>query len=86
MILLKLIKNSQVMYMQVVHFQPHTLFINRVGCSLCLQQCYSQTEEWIHPTDPPKTFGWLTSAKVELLKVSADEPSLLTGSSSSNRL
>lgn len=57
---------------KVVHFQPHTLFINRIGCSLCLQQCYSQSEEWIHPTDPPKTFGWLTSAKVELLKLRLD--------------
>ncbi|XP_050216889.1 uncharacterized protein LOC126667840 isoform X2 [Mercurialis annua] len=54
---------------KVVHFQPHTLFVNRVGCSICLRQCDSQLLEWIHPTDPPKSFGWQSSAKVELLKL-----------------
>lgn len=54
---------------KVVHLQPHTLFINRAGISLCLQQCDSQSVEWIHPTDPPKHFGWQSSAKVELLKL-----------------
>ncbi|XP_044499300.1 uncharacterized protein LOC123220770 isoform X3 [Mangifera indica] len=54
---------------KVVHFQPQTLFINRVGLSLCLQQCDSQFVEWIHPTDPPKPFRWHCSAKVELLKL-----------------
>ncbi|XP_059444630.1 uncharacterized protein LOC132176414 [Corylus avellana] len=57
---------------KVVHFQPHTLFINRIGCSLCLQQCDSQSVAWIHPTDPPKPFGWQSSAKVELLKLQLD--------------
>jgi hypothetical protein len=55
---------------QVVHFQPYTMFTNRVGCSLCLQQCDTQSVVWIHPTDPPKPFEWQSSAKVELLKVS----------------
>ncbi|KAF3970469.1 hypothetical protein CMV_005848 [Castanea mollissima] len=54
---------------KVVHFQPHTLFINRVGCSLCLQQCDSQSVTWVHPSDPPKPFGWQSSSKVELLKM-----------------
>lgn len=54
---------------KVVYFQPHTFFINRVGYSLCLQQCDSQSVDWIHPTDPPKSFGWQTSAKGELLKL-----------------
>ncbi|KAK7363427.1 hypothetical protein VNO77_05570 [Canavalia gladiata] len=57
---------------KVVHFQPHTMFINRVGCSLCLQQCDTQSAVWIHPTDPPKPFGWQSSAKVELLKLRID--------------
>ncbi|KAJ7955294.1 calcium-dependent lipid-binding family protein [Quillaja saponaria] len=57
---------------KVVHFQPHTLFINRVGQSLCLQQCDSQSVTWIHPSDPPKSFGWQSSAKVELLKLRVD--------------
>ncbi|XP_062178337.1 uncharacterized protein LOC133883124 isoform X2 [Alnus glutinosa] len=57
---------------KVVHFQPHTLFFNRIGCSLCLQQCDSQSVAWIHPTGPPKPFGWLSSAKVELLKLQLD--------------
>ncbi|KAL3505576.1 hypothetical protein ACH5RR_030958 [Cinchona calisaya] len=56
---------------KVVHFQPHTLFINRVGCSICLQQFGTQAMEWIHPTDPPKSFGW-QSTKVELLKLRLD--------------
>ncbi|KAK7291737.1 hypothetical protein RIF29_07114 [Crotalaria pallida] len=57
---------------KVVHFQPHTMFVNRVGCSLCLQQCDSQSAVWIHPTDPPKPFEWQSSAKVELLKLRID--------------
>ncbi|KAI8561923.1 hypothetical protein RHMOL_Rhmol04G0379800 [Rhododendron molle] len=57
---------------KVVHFQPHTLFLNRVGCRLYLQQCDTQTLEWIHPTDPPKHFRWQSSTKVELLKVRLD--------------
>ncbi|KAM3341348.1 putative protein isoform X1 [Capsicum galapagoense] len=56
---------------KVVHFQPHSLFINRVGCSVCLRQCDSQSLEWIHPTDPPKHFSW-QSGKVELLKLRLD--------------
>ncbi|XP_031738035.1 uncharacterized protein LOC101213129 isoform X1 [Cucumis sativus] len=54
---------------KVVRFQPHTLFINRLGCSLCLQQCDSQLSTWFHPSDPPKPFGWQSYAKVELLKL-----------------
>ncbi|XP_019431159.1 PREDICTED: uncharacterized protein LOC109338390 isoform X1 [Lupinus angustifolius] len=57
---------------KVIHFQPHTMFVNRVGCSLCLQQCDSQSAVWIHPTDPPKSFQWQSSAKVELLKLRID--------------
>ncbi|KAI3684030.1 hypothetical protein L1987_84552 [Smallanthus sonchifolius] len=54
---------------KVVHFQPHTLFYNRAGLSLCLQQCDTQSVVWIHPTDAPNHFKWQTSAKVELLKL-----------------
>ncbi|KAI4370200.1 hypothetical protein MLD38_018571 [Melastoma candidum] len=54
---------------KVIRFLPHTLFINRVGKSICLQQCDSQFIDWIHPTDPPKAFGWRTNADVESLKV-----------------
>ncbi|XWS14258.1 hypothetical protein CRYUN_Cryun36dG0107400 [Craigia yunnanensis] len=57
---------------KVIHLQPYMLFVNRVGFSLCLQQCDSQTVEWIHPTDPPKSFGWQSSSKVELLKLRVD--------------
>ncbi|CAN4121397.1 unnamed protein product [Withania somnifera] len=56
---------------KVVHFQPYSLFINRVGCSVCLRQCDSQSMEWIHPTDPPRHFSW-QSNKVELLKLRLD--------------
>lgn len=59
---------------KVVHFQPHTVFINRVGHSICMQQCDSQSRsvEWLHPTDPPKTFKWQSSAEVELIKLRVD--------------
>ncbi|XP_028051145.1 uncharacterized protein LOC114255802 isoform X2 [Camellia sinensis] len=57
---------------KVVHFQPHTLFLNRVGRRLSLQQCDTQMLEWIHPTDPPRHFGWQPSTKLELLKVRLD--------------
>ena len=70
------INNCLFIHVQAVHFQPHTLFINRVGCSLCLQQCDSQSVAWVHPSDPPKPFGWQSSAKVELLRVCSIESSL----------
>lgn len=57
---------------KVVTFQPHALFINRLGCSLCLQQCDTQSFEWIHPTDPPLQLGWQSPPKVELLKLRID--------------
>ncbi|KAD5802908.1 hypothetical protein E3N88_14268 [Mikania micrantha] len=57
---------------KVVHFQPHTLFYNRIGLSLCLQQCDMQSLIWIRPTDAPNHFRWHTSAKVELLKLKMD--------------
>uniref|UniRef100_M4F1C9 Intermembrane lipid transfer protein VPS13-like C-terminal domain-containing protein n=1 Tax=Brassica campestris TaxID=3711 RepID=M4F1C9_BRACM len=53
----------------VIHLQPNTLFINRVGVSICLQQCDCQTEEWINPSDPPKLFRWQSSTRTELLKL-----------------
>ncbi|KAK8671255.1 hypothetical protein V6N13_037855 [Hibiscus sabdariffa] len=56
---------------KVIHIQPYMLFVNRIGLSLCLQQCDSHTEEWIHPTDPPKPFRW-QSSKLELLKLRVD--------------
>ncbi|XP_071698618.1 uncharacterized protein [Rutidosis leptorrhynchoides] len=57
---------------KVVRFQPHTLFYNRAGLSICLQQCDTQSLVWIHPTDAPNTFKWQTSAKAELLKLKTD--------------
>ncbi|KAJ4956285.1 hypothetical protein NE237_013068 [Protea cynaroides] len=54
---------------KVVNFRPHTVFINRVGCSLALQQCGTQPVELIHPNGPPKQFQWQSMAKVELLKL-----------------
>ncbi|XP_042475866.1 uncharacterized protein LOC122057714 isoform X2 [Macadamia integrifolia] len=54
---------------KVVHFQPQTVFINRIGRNLVLQQCGTQSVELIHPNDPPKQFQWQSVAKVELLKV-----------------
>ncbi|KAE8733152.1 hypothetical protein F3Y22_tig00001478pilonHSYRG00150 [Hibiscus syriacus] len=56
---------------KVIHIQPYMLFVNRIGLSLCLQQCDCHTVEWIHPTDSPKPFQWWSS-KLELLKLRVD--------------
>jgi vacuolar protein sorting-associated protein 13A/C len=56
---------------KVIYFQPQALFINRVGCNLCLQQCDTNLLEWIHPNDPPKYFRYQTS-KPELLRLRVD--------------
>ncbi|KAK9136608.1 hypothetical protein Sjap_007202 [Stephania japonica] len=56
----------------VVHFQPQYVFINRVGCSIALQQCDTELEEWFSSSDPPKPFQWRSSGKVELLKFRLD--------------
>ncbi|KAK9139107.1 hypothetical protein Scep_008788 [Stephania cephalantha] len=57
---------------KVVHFQPQYVFINRVGCSIALQQCDTEVEEWFSSSDPPKPFQWRSSGKVELLKLRLD--------------
>ncbi|PIN00426.1 hypothetical protein CDL12_27074 [Handroanthus impetiginosus] len=56
---------------KVVHFQPQTMFINRVGCSICMRQYDTQSQEWLHPAEPPKHFGW-QSGKDELLMLRMD--------------
>ncbi|KAK1259991.1 hypothetical protein QJS04_geneDACA015489 [Acorus gramineus] len=57
---------------KVINFQPRILLINRSGRRVSLQQCGTQMEEWINPTDPPKLFQWQSHAKNELLKVRLD--------------
>ncbi|XP_058093613.1 uncharacterized protein LOC131239768 [Magnolia sinica] len=57
---------------KVVHFQPQTVFINRMGRNLSLQQCGTQSVEWLHPTDSPKMFLWQSTSKSELLKLRVD--------------
>ncbi|XP_074301933.1 uncharacterized protein LOC141633346 isoform X1 [Silene latifolia] len=57
---------------KVVHFQPHTLYINRVGFSVYIQQCGTMSMEYIHPTDPPKPIRWHSSSKDEFLKLRVD--------------
>ncbi|KAL6576075.1 hypothetical protein OROHE_000546 [Orobanche hederae] len=56
---------------KVVHLQPHTMFINRVGAGICMQQCDTHSLEWLHPTEPTKHFGW-QSGKSELLELRMD--------------
>ncbi|KAL6002796.1 hypothetical protein ACLOJK_023018 [Asimina triloba] len=53
---------------RVVHFQPQTVFINRIGRSISLQQCGTQSVDWVHPYDPPKNFLWQSTSKSELVK------------------
>ncbi|XP_059076567.1 uncharacterized protein LOC131042467 isoform X2 [Cryptomeria japonica] len=57
---------------KVVHFQPHTLFVNRTGYRLLLQQCGIGHIEWIYPTDPPKNFLWQSVFGKEQLQISID--------------
>lgn len=57
---------------KVIHFQPHTLFVNRVGRRLLLQQHGSEQIEWIYPTDPPKVLLWQSTFANELLKICVD--------------
>ncbi|XP_073012998.1 uncharacterized protein [Typha latifolia] len=57
---------------KVVHFLPHTLFINRIARSIILSQCKSETEETLHPADYPKLFKWQSSVRNELLKLRLD--------------
>ncbi|KAL6506920.1 hypothetical protein OROHE_022357 [Orobanche hederae] len=53
-------------------FFNHTIFVKRVGCSICLRQFDSQEIERIHPFDSPKPFR-LKSYAVELLKMDGYE-------------
>ncbi|KAI3512412.1 hypothetical protein L1887_19727 [Cichorium endivia] len=57
---------------KVVRYQPHTLFLNRAGLSICLQQCDTQSLTWVHPIDAPNLFKWQSSGKVDLLKLKVD--------------
>uniref|UniRef100_A0A175YPS3 Uncharacterized protein n=1 Tax=Daucus carota subsp. sativus TaxID=79200 RepID=A0A175YPS3_DAUCS len=57
---------------KVIHFQQQTLFINRAGCSLCLQQCGTRSLRWIHPTDPPLQLGWQPLSEAEMLRLRID--------------
>ncbi|WOL14400.1 hypothetical protein Cni_G23180 [Canna indica] len=58
---------------KVIHILPRTLFINRLGRSICLSQYNSKKEQWIHPTDPPKLLIWDSNARNELLRIRFDE-------------
>lgn len=57
---------------KVVNFQPHTLFVNRLGQMLYVQQCDVDCAELISPNDPPKAFLWRSGLVPELLKVCID--------------
>nr|CAD1836498.1 unnamed protein product [Ananas comosus var. bracteatus] len=57
---------------KVVHFLPRTLFINRIGRSMSLSQFKTDTEVFLHPTDPPKLFKWQSNMANELLKLRLD--------------
>ncbi|XP_068666865.1 uncharacterized protein [Aristolochia californica] len=57
---------------KVIHFQPHTLLINRTGSSLLLQQFDTLFVEHLHPTEPPKNFLWQPTRRSELLKLRLD--------------
>jgi vacuolar protein sorting-associated protein 13A/C len=54
---------------KVIHVQPHTLFVNRIGQRLSLRQGDITYEELLYPNDPPKSFLWQSTRELELLKV-----------------
>ncbi|KAG0568137.1 hypothetical protein KC19_7G189300 [Ceratodon purpureus] len=57
---------------KVIHVQPHTLFVNRLGRSLSLRQCDLKHEELFYPNDPPKAILWQSTDEQELLKINID--------------
>ncbi|XP_057544625.1 uncharacterized protein LOC130823840 isoform X3 [Amaranthus tricolor] len=57
---------------KVIRFQPRTIFINRVGLSVYIQQCSATFMEHIFPTDPPKAIRWHSSSKAGMLKLRVD--------------
>ncbi|XP_024384462.1 uncharacterized protein [Physcomitrium patens] len=57
---------------KVIHVQPHTLFVNRLGRRLSLRQCDLRHEELFYPNDPPKAILWQSTNEQELLKVNVD--------------
>ncbi|XP_015689233.1 uncharacterized protein LOC102707936 [Oryza brachyantha] len=54
---------------KVINFLPRALFINRIGRSIVLAECHSETEEHLHPCNPPKVFQWRSEFGSELLKL-----------------
>lgn len=54
---------------QVIHVQPDTLFVNRLGQRLSLRQGDLRHEELFYPNDPPKAFLWQSTDAPEHLKV-----------------
>ncbi|CAA6659805.1 unnamed protein product [Spirodela intermedia] len=57
---------------KVVHFQHKILFVNRIGQRVSLKQFNSESEEWFHPSDPPKIFKWHSTSHTELLMLHID--------------
>ncbi|KAL2906379.1 putative vacuolar protein sorting-associated protein 13F [Bienertia sinuspersici] len=57
---------------KVIRFQPRTLYINRIGFSVYIQQCGTTSVEHIRPTDPSKAIQWHSSSEVEMLKLRVD--------------
>lgn len=54
---------------QVIHVQPHTLFVNRLGKRLSLRQNGMGHEDLFYPNDPPKAILWQSTKELELLQV-----------------
>ncbi|KAI5061209.1 hypothetical protein GOP47_0023714 [Adiantum capillus-veneris] len=57
---------------KVVNFQPHTLFVNRLGQQLYLRQGDLDCAELLYPNDPPKVILWQSASCSELIKVFID--------------
>ncbi|MCO5593423.1 hypothetical protein L7F22_047437 [Adiantum nelumboides] len=57
---------------KVVNFQPHTLFVNRLGQQLYLRQGDFDCAELLYPNDPPKVIFWQSASYSELIKVCMD--------------
>ncbi|CAM6102066.1 unnamed protein product [Calypogeia fissa] len=54
---------------KIVHLQPHTVFINRLGQRIRLRQGELDHEELLYPNDAARTILWQPTGDAELLRI-----------------
>ena len=53
----------------MVNFQPHALYVNRIGRLLYIRQFNVDDSELLDVNDPPKVVLWRSDKEPELIKV-----------------